>query len=274
MNINYSGMFQILDNIGENEINIDNYDFIPTVKYRDIIAKLCAEINEVESLHTYCPAVVMNNGTMFYTSNDPNYSAIYVTSGLYRADNYFSKAHNHNDHFLITSGYYGDYLQHSVIDILQIRFKVYNSFCLIRRCDDCTLIVAISHNNHLQYPEQVYQRSVNLIEDFTVKYFDCLISLYVDNLPGLKYSRFATDSRYRAAVIRKREARHKKPLLTTRESECIHWISRGKTSKEISQLMRISEYTVNEHKKKIMRKLNVSNIVFAVREALRAEIIT
>jgi len=174
----------------------------------------------------------------------------------------------------MTSGYYGDFLQKSVVDILQNRFKVYNSYCLIRRCDDCTVIVAVSHANHLKYPERVYQESVTFVEDLTVKYFDRMIDIYIDNLPGLKYSRFAKDSKYRASIIRKRENSQKHKLLSPREVECLHWISRGKTSREISILMKISENTVNEHKKHIIQKLNVSNIAFAIREAMRAEIIT
>lgn len=102
-----------------------------------------------------------------------------------------------------------------------------------------------------------------------------MIDIYVDHLPGLKYSRFATDEKFRASVIKNRENQEQKHLLlSAREIECLYWISRGKTSSDISLLMKISEHTVNEHKKNIMKKLNVSNIVYAVREAMKAEIIS
>jgi DNA-binding CsgD family transcriptional regulator len=68
---------------------------------------------------------------------------------------------------------------------------------------------------------------------------------------------------------------NKKPekLLTQRETECVHWASRGKTIAEIAILMQISELTVTEHKKSIMQKLYACNMTHAVREAIHAGII-
>lgn len=274
MNAEPIDMFGVINGIGKNDLNIDNYNYIPTVRYRDIIQRLCQDLDKFYNIHTFCPAVALSNGNMFYTSNDPNYSAIYMVSGLYRADNYFLKAYNHNDHYLITAGYHGDFLQKTVIDILENRFHVYNSYCLIRRCDDCTVIIAISHNSPILHPEKIYQETVSAIEDFSIKYFDHLIDLYVENLPGLKYARFASDAKYRATILKKRKSIKKNFLLTEREVECLYWVSRGKTSKDTSVLMKISERTVDKHKENIIKKLNVTNIVYAVREAIKAELIS
>lgn len=54
----------------------------------------------------------------------------------------------------------------------------------------------------------------------------------------------------------------KKPLekqLTKREQECLHWVSKGKTSWEVSTILGISERTVNFHIQNFMRKTNSSN---------------
>jgi DNA-binding CsgD family transcriptional regulator len=46
-------------------------------------------------------------------------------------------------------------------------------------------------------------------------------------------------------------------LLTRRETEVLWLIGRGKTSKEISEILSISEATVGNHRKQLCRKLNV-----------------
>lgn len=266
---------QYLKEVSTDSVELDNYNFIPTVKYRATIKKLCAKINKIENIRTYCPAIATSRDRLFYTSSDPAYSAIYLDSGLYRADNYFRRAYSHSDHYLITAGEGGDHLQKSVVNLLENRFGVYNTFCLIRRCEDCVVMIAVSHTVLISKPEILCQKLVTQIEDLSIEYFDTLIDLYTDYLPGLKFSRFATDSRYRAAVLRKREQCQaiSHSILTGREKETLYWVSKGKTSYEISKLMTISEYTVNEHKKSIMKKLNTSNMVYSVREALKNNII-
>lgn len=47
--------------------------------------------------------------------------------------------------------------------------------------------------------------------------------------------------------------------LTVREQECMKWAADGKTSWEISQLLNLSERTINFHLNNAMRKLHASN---------------
>ena len=61
--------------------------------------------------------------------------------------------------------------------------------------------------------------------------------------------------------------------LTSRESECLHWMAAGKTSSEIAIVLSISESTVNFHLKNILVKLNASNRVHAVAKALSRSLI-
>ncbi len=46
--------------------------------------------------------------------------------------------------------------------------------------------------------------------------------------------------------------------LTEREREIVTWVSRGKSSADIAQILGIAERTVNFHIEKVMRKLNVA----------------
>lgn len=51
----------------------------------------------------------------------------------------------------------------------------------------------------------------------------------------------------------------KKPTLSTREKECLYWVSEGKTSWEIALILGISERTVNFHLAQLHHKLGARN---------------
>jgi LuxR family quorum sensing-dependent transcriptional regulator len=60
----------------------------------------------------------------------------------------------------------------------------------------------------------------------------------------------------------------KRDLLTTREREVLRWVAGGKTSWEISIILKISERTVKFHLVEASRKLNAVNRTSAVAKAL------
>lgn len=64
------------------------------------------------------------------------------------------------------------------------------------------------------------------------------------------------------------------PLLSRREFECLKWLKEGKSNWEISQILSISEKTVEFHVGNVMRKLNAENRLLAVVLALRAGLLT
>lgn len=63
------------------------------------------------------------------------------------------------------------------------------------------------------------------------------------------------------------------PRLTERERECLAWSANGKSAWAISQIIGVSENTVNFHLKSAMKKLGTSNRVQAVAIAVRAGLI-
>jgi len=65
-----------------------------------------------------------------------------------------------------------------------------------------------------------------------------------------------------------RPERQKRSLLTAREREVLRWAAGGKTSWEISVILRISERTVKFHLVEASRKLNAVNRTSAVAKAL------
>ena len=57
--------------------------------------------------------------------------------------------------------------------------------------------------------------------------------------------------------------------LTAREADVLLWISRGKSNRDISEILGISPRTVNKHLEQIFEKLGVENRASAAARAVR-----
>jgi len=62
-------------------------------------------------------------------------------------------------------------------------------------------------------------------------------------------------------------------VLTSREKTLVRLIAEGHTSKQISELLHISDKTVQAHRASAMRKLNVPNTAALVRYAVRNKLV-
>lgn len=71
-------------------------------------------------------------------------------------------------------------------------------------------------------------------------------------------------------VVDLRAGRRPSVSLSRREIECLSWASAGKTSVEMSEILGLSEYTVNHYLNRATRKLDAVNRVQAVAKAIRA----
>lgn len=63
-------------------------------------------------------------------------------------------------------------------------------------------------------------------------------------------------------------------LLTSRELECLHWASLGKTSWEIGAILGLTERTINFHIQNACRKLQVRGRQAAITSAHHAGLLT
>jgi DNA-binding CsgD family transcriptional regulator len=63
------------------------------------------------------------------------------------------------------------------------------------------------------------------------------------------------------------------PALTRREKECLTWVAHGKSSWDISMILKLSESTVQFHLQNVLRKLATSSRTVAVVKAIRLGLI-
>jgi len=62
----------------------------------------------------------------------------------------------------------------------------------------------------------------------------------------------------------------KQLALTSREAEILAWISRGKTNRDVGEILSISPRTVNKHLEQVFTKLGVENRAAATARAIKA----
>jgi len=58
-------------------------------------------------------------------------------------------------------------------------------------------------------------------------------------------------------------------VLSARERQVLQLIAEGKTNLEIGQILHISPHTVDTHRRKVMEKLDLHNVVDLVKFAIR-----
>ena len=94
--------------------------------------------------------------------------------------------------------------------------------------------------------------------DFGTKYYpDCIA--YRKNQTDSYQQKDRTDTCVEVILA--------EPQLTKREKEILILIRQGFLSKEIAYKLNLSIYTVNNHRKNILAKLNVDNVIEAINRA-------
>jgi DNA-binding CsgD family transcriptional regulator len=80
--------------------------------------------------------------------------------------------------------------------------------------------------------------------------------------------KFVTPFLYSIAATSLRAHTTSRRGLTAREIEVLQWLSRGKTNDEIAMILSISEFTVRNHVRQILKKLHAENRTQAVLRGL------
>lgn len=261
-----------------NKNTLDDYNWLPSIRYRNIIAQTTNDLKQLTGHSIIIPAIVCHSGKhVSYLTNDPLFSIAYSGTMLKIFDRFFQLAAKSNGDFFAPTLHYpiGDKGLHKTLDIYTKRFNIYHSFALVRHCDDVTIVIAVANHCRINNIEESYNANVHTIENIAINMFDYLKDLFIEQLPGLKHTEFMKNKNFRNAVIK---GNYKTPnfnaeQITPRECECLYWISKGKTSKEAAEIMNISAHTINEHKKSITKKMNTSNMSQAVYLAVKHQLI-
>jgi len=64
-----------------------------------------------------------------------------------------------------------------------------------------------------------------------------------------------------------------KEILTNRERETLNLIAKGYSTKEISEILNVSPFTIKTHRQVILKKLSSKNCIEAIYKAIKLELI-
>ena len=181
--------------------------------------------------------------------------------GLYRADLLQQRQFRRGNRVIFNDEYHDIDALQSRINAGREKHGFYRIYCLSRFCNDCSLLFAANRKDTAEAnPEQFYQNSINAFENFCCYLIDKTLPMFIENLPILQNTRFATDKRYRNTVIKNRNDPPKEKL-STGEIDTLYWAAQGKTSEETAILLDLSKHSLDTYRKCAIAKLNATNII-------------
>lgn len=256
-----------IDESGKIIVNLNDYNELSdSIRFRQKIDYLVNTLECPQGISNFSIAISFKNGQRYYISNLYLWAIPYRTEGFYRGDiDHDSSLYNGKEFFIQQNIKY-DEMQIPIIHILESRYKLFTSFAMIRQCSECDFIIEAYNKEKIQDPEDFYYSVKNNFEKFIIKFIDAMQEEIKTALPNLKWLTVLNDKEYRKKVISRQLKIHMN-ILSSREKECLLYMSQGKNMREVAESLRISDETVNTHAKAIRRKLNSKNIAQAVMKA-------
>lgn len=239
---------------------------ILTKKYQQQIMTLSKQlgIEDIEGIDIFAIFIYLNNGDFALVANSAPATEEYIASGLCRGDISNTKTFREHNRVIFSQEYTElDPVQNQILDIAK-KHNFYRVYSLSRFCSDCSLhLCAEQQNQAPANPQEVYAQTVDQFETFCCKFLDNAMNIFIEELPQLAGTRFATDAFYREHVIKKRALPQIKPLSHS-EINVLYWAAQGKTAEETSMLLGLTKHTLETYRKRAIKKLGASNLTHAV----------
>lgn len=241
---------------------------IISLHYQNQIQNACAYLPKI-GLRYFVMYIIFNDGSKFVLSNIFHMLKSYYAESLYKEDYSFRL-----DTITDVTHYFCDRtlsVSNKFKRMLEERYNVYRTYYIVRECPECTFVFGAIKDTNFENSEFIYKNTLNEFEDSCADFSDHFIDLIINYNRSYRNSFVLTNQRYRRAVIKRGYSN--KDELTDREKECLIWASRGKSTKEIAKILKISPHTIATHSKKIKEKLNCTTMVEAVIEGVHRGII-
>lgn len=255
--------------IGQTQFELNNYNYIPTVAFRNEIALKSKDIRKKCGFDKFAILIIYNQ-QFYWLSN--TYNDLAIPHDIYKLGNLdlasAEAIYTNKNHFFpifdIASPVYELFS-----NIVQNFYHFYVIYTLVRISSECR-IVLFSGNSHpvgnLNTHQEIYNKTYKDFEIFCANFLDsCMEYLLIYNA-SIKYARIFYDTAHRRSLIKGNYSEHTQ-ILSNKEAYCLHWASLGKTAEEAAIILKISPYTVRQHLKDAIQKLQSNNITNAVYKA-------
>ncbi|MCX7124306.1 MAG: helix-turn-helix transcriptional regulator [Gammaproteobacteria bacterium] len=237
---------------------------IPSYKYRHFIKKLTKPFYKISYFSGTTVAIFLKTGEMAWLSTTPKTSLKIFATGLHRGDLLLQPKHNSFNRVVFPEEYTEIDETQSAINAILKNDKLYRGYCIVRACDDCSIMITCNVNTESINHRSFYEDTIDYFEKCINDFLDNIISIYSELLPGLAHSKFALDANYRHQMITARYVRKESLHLNDAELDVLYWSAQGKSATEIALITGFTKNTVDTYRHRLMEKLAASNITQAV----------
>lgn len=255
--------------IGNVHYNLSDYNYIPTVRYKSVIEPFAKKLLDKCGFDKFAILIRYNN-KKYWLSN--TYDDLAIPHDIYQLSQLdlsnIESTYQGKTHFFPTYE-----IQHPIYDLyqhlIQDFYHFFTIYVLTRICHECHILLfagATSHPSSFEECKRIYRNTHDDFENFVIEVLDHLIYTFLLTSPNIKLSRIYNDANFRKMII-KGQYNENFVKLTEQEIQCLHWASLGKTAEDSSTILQISPYTVRQHLKDAITKLNAANITNAVYKA-------
>lgn len=255
------------------ESKFKQHENIDSVKYRVKIKELVNkfDLKGRTGITNFCVCISFRDNKKYFLSNMPDWAIEYHKIGGARSDEVFDLGLMKNkNHFFPRCSKYDD-VQKSLVCREEHEFKYFDSYSLIRRCIDCTIILLALHDKPAQNPQRIYDETRNEFEEFCIFFLSNMldeIKVKNDDRKGLL---IFNNIDFLSEVIRCGVIKET-PTLTKREKECIKLLINNYPPKLIARSMLITEKAVRNYIESIRQKLGCTSTLDIVETAIQYDL--
>lgn len=259
--------FQNIASLGKMKFELDNYNYIPTIKCREKIELSCKNLKAKYGFDRFSLLIIYNQKKFWLSNTYYDFAIPHALFQLHTLDISMSKEFYVNRDHIYPTHHVINPIYDMYTKIINSIYNFYTIYTLERHCLDCRVLLYAGNsqpiNNSLANLEKIYHDTRDEFENFALEVFDENIDSLTLSSNSIKYARIFYDVNFRKELIKNNFSQQVVPL-TPQETNCLHWASLGKTADEIASIINISAHTVRQHLKNSINKLQANNVTHAV----------
>lgn len=233
--------------------------YIATIKYKREIDESCQQIKKLCGIDYLIIYIRFKNNQIFVLSNAYSHLKDYYQNGMFKHDSSISTGFFENCDFYLCENDKG--ISETYSNLLRNKHAIHRVFYKICRTTEFDIILGAANSSPVLDKFRFYKKTHKDFNGFAVKFIAENSYIFKEHNNELKSSEYFNDF-----SILKKLFTHTEQVqsLTPREKECLLYTAKGFTTEDISRLLSISKYTVEEYKKSILKKFNAVNMTNAV----------
>lgn len=246
------------------KMNARNLQNTPSFKYRHLIKRLAQPFYEIPNFAGTSIAVLLKSGNVAWLSTIPKTTLKMIASELQRGHLLLDYRYINSNRVIFPEEFTEVDKIQSEIDRILKADKIYRGYCIVRSCQDCSVLITCNTTMESINHRAFYESTIDQLENSVNEFLDKAISIYSELLPAFSNSKFATHIDYRHQIIKTRDAANSDIHLGDSELGVLYWSAQGKSASEIASITGLTKNTVDTYRQRLTEKLKAENITQAV----------